>query len=290
MTYLVLRMLLLPFSRVWLFILMKLVAMIQTYHRSGIADVVASLKLPRLWLRLGVRDLVNDHARASLGILWPLIGALAWIVIIYFFIGNSLGEGNPSYLAYLTIGIVVYNFASGVLVNGVNSFMRYRNLILNVPNPLFIYPLRTLTKVTVSTGLQILFVIAALYICKSPPQLSWIWVLLALPLYFLTGTLLALGMGLAGVFFGDLRFMMQPIMRMLMFTTPIFWYSKGEGIRMLATVYNPLSHYIAIVREPLLGNSFPYLSLWVVIGCTIVIGVISLTLFHVARYSMIRHF
>lgn len=262
----------------------------QTYHRTGLSDIAASLKAPRLWLRLGVRDLVNEHARAALGILWPLIGALAWIVIIYFFIGGTLGEGNPTYLAYLTIGIVVYNFASGVLVNGVNSFIRFRNLILNIPNPMFIYPLRTLTKVSVSTSLQILFIVIALLICGVQPQLSWLWAVGVLPLFFLTGAFLCLGMGIVGVFFGDLRFMMQPIMRMLMFTTPIFWYSKGEGLRMLATVYNPLSHYISIVREPLLGNPYPLLSLWVVIACTLLSGVISLILFHAVRNAMVLRF
>lgn len=258
------------------------------YNRGGIADIGASLHRMNLWLRLGVRDLLLEHARASLGALWPLIGAAVWISIIYFLLGSSLGEGNPNYLAYLTIGVVIYNFASGIIVNGVQCFLRFKGVILNIPNPLFIYPLRLFVNVSASTLMQVVFIVAAIIICGIQPTIAWLYLIPGIAALAITGIFIALIMGILGVFIGDLRFLMQSVMRMLMFATPIFWYASDNPVRMVVSHANPLAHYIAIIRDPLLGQPVQPLTVYVVLGCTIASVLIGLALFSKSRNNIVR--
>jgi ABC-type polysaccharide/polyol phosphate export permease len=255
---------------------------------NSLEDIFTSITHYNLWLYLGIRDLSLEHARAFLGILWPMIGAFAWITIVYLFMGPSLSGGNINYLAYVSIGIVIYNFASGILIGGVSCFFRYKGIILNIPNPLFIYPLRTLTKVSAGVFLQITFIAISLLLCDIKPQIEWFFIIPSLLCYLITGVFLILIMGIIGVRVGDLRFMMQSIMRLLMFATPIFWYPAESGVRMIATVFNPLAHYIAIIRNPLMGIPIDILSIYVVVCCTLSSILIGLILFRNSRNNIVR--
>lgn len=259
-----------------------------SYTQSGLADIKASLQRHGLWLRMGIRDVALEHARAALGILWPLIGALGWITIVYLFLGSSLSDNNPTYLAYLTIGIITYNYASGILVGGVSCFQRFKGVILNLPNPLFIYPLRLFVKVAFGVSLQTIFIIGALFICKIEPSWNWLYILPGLFAFAVTGVFLSLIMGIVGIIVGDLRFLMQSVMRLLMFATPIFWYPSEAGARMIATQYNPLAHYISIIRDPLLGQPINMVSIWVVVGCTVASIAIGMAMFHRSRNDIVR--
>ena len=262
--------------------------MTSSLYNSGVADILKSLQQPGLWLYLGVRDVFLDHARAVLGVLWPMLGALAWISVIYFFIGSSLEEGNEDYLAYLTIGVVSYNYASGILVNGATAFRRYKGLILNIPTPLFVYPLRISTKVAFSAGLQVIFIITALVICDKTFSMQTLWVIPVTIAYLVTGIFLTLIMGILGLWFGDLSFLMRTIMRLMLFITPIFWYPADNGIRKFASTYNPLAHYMEVLRAPLMGYEANSLSVTFVCFATLAILVTGIVMFSLGRNELAR--
>lgn len=256
--------------------------------RRGLDDIAESLSRPSLWLWLGIRDVMLEHTRATLGILWPVLSALAWIGVIYLFLGPSLNQGNSDYLAYVTIGVVSYNFALGVLATGVHTFLRFKGIILNIPNPLFIYPLRITVQVFFSVSLQVVLVIAALLWCGITPHLQMLLVFPAFAFYLLTGVFVSLIIGMVGVKIGDLRFIMATVMRLMMFATPIFWYPTDTGVRMYAAILNPLAHYIEVIRAPLLGQSVDPLSIWVVLGSTIAVTGLGLLLFLSRRNAIVR--
>lgn len=258
------------------------------YSESGLSDIIESFRRRSVWLRLGSRDLFLEHSRAYLGTLWPLIGAVSWIAVIYLFVGQQLSAQNATYLAYLTIGIVAYNFASGILVNGVNCFQVFKGVILNIPNPLFIYPLRMFVKVTCSVLLQIIFIAGAMIVCNVGPSIYWIWLIPGLILYVITAVFLSLIMGILGVWFGDFRFLLASVMRLLMFATPIFWYPIEEGWRYTTVLFNPLSHYIDFIRDPLLGEPIKPLTIAVVLGTTAFCVLFGLYLFGRCRSNIAR--
>ncbi len=256
--------------------------------KTGLKDIAESLRRPNLWLRLGIRDLLLDHARAALGVFWPMLGALTWISVIYFIMGVSLSQNNADYLAYITIGVVTYNFASGVLVNGVRSFVRFKGVILNIPNPLFVYPLRMTVKVSFGVSLQIIFIVLALWYCNIPAQMVMLWVIPSIFALLITGVFVALIMGMIGVRIGDLQFMMTTIMRLMMFSTPIFWYPAETGLRMIASKYNPLAHYIEVIRGPLMGRLPDMLSVQVVAANTLFVIFLGLFMFVNGRNDIVR--
>ena len=55
-------------------------------------------------------------------------------------------------------------------------------------------------------------------------------------------------------------------MRLMFFVTPILWMPGQNGILAGAARINPMTHYLAIIRDPLLYNQWPETSWWVVLA------------------------
>lgn len=247
------------------------------------------IKRTDLWFELGLRDLAGDHARAKLGALWPVIGAALWISIIYIFLGPSIGENRQDYLPYLTIGVVCYNFISGVIVNGVGALLRFKGPLLNVPISLAVFPWRITVTVAATTLLQIPFIICAMVWSNVSLTLTFLWVFPAIIIYLLQGAALSSLLSVLGVIIGDVRYMITTIMRMFMFATPIFWFPGNQGLRVLLSDLNPLTHFIAIVREPLLYGTFPAWS-WIIVMVILSVTTIAAKLsFRIGRNNILRH-
>jgi ABC-type polysaccharide/polyol phosphate export permease len=61
-------------------------------------------------------------------------------------------------------------------------------------------------------------------------------------------------------------------MRLLFFATPILWMPPPGSFLDRVAQLNPISHFIAIVRDPLIHDTVPMLS-WVVVLVITAIGV-----------------
>src|SRR5690606_14440627 len=86
----------------------------------------------------------------------------------------------------------------------------------------------------------------------------------AIFLLLLTAPAVAVLFAVIGAFFRDFQFIVMNSMRLLMFITPVFWNHGGVG-GWRGNVYhwNPFSHYIDIVRRPVVEGVVPMNS-WVI--------------------------
>jgi ABC-type polysaccharide/polyol phosphate export permease len=87
----------------------------------------------------------------------------------------------------------------------------------------------------------------------------------AILILLLAAPAVAVLFGLAGAYFPDFQFIVVNAVRLLMFITPIFWTYHGLG-GLLGFLYywNPLTHYIDIIRTPIVEGVLPINS-WVVV-------------------------
>ena len=81
--------------------------------------------------------------------------------------------------------------------------------------------------------------------------------LLAVPglmLVVLNGTLANLTIGIISARFRDVPQVINSIVQILFFITPIFWKPGSLKGHAYITDFNPLYHLVEVVRAPLLGN------------------------------------
>lgn len=202
-----------------------------------------------------------------------------------------------TFLPYLTVGFIVWNFINGCLTEGTETFIRNEGLIKHLPAPLTVYALRTVWRLTLmfAHNLLVYFVVLAIFWSSltetgytiteggvPQPGLGWS-ALLGIPAFVLlaiNGGWVAILFGIISTRYRDIPQVIMSITQLLFFMTPIVWSTDilaarfGEdnaGWRIWVAELNPLYHYIQLLRAPLIGNEQSWHH-WVVVLAFTVVG------------------
>ena len=117
----------------------------------------------------------------------------------------------------------------------------------------------------------ILLVMAVATLWKSEPwRLPALTALGALVAYLVTSVWLSAILAPLCARYRDLYHMMQTGMRLIFFATPILWMPAASGRLAMIANANPLSHFVAIFRDPLMYNRVPMDSWRIVVAINIV--------------------
>ena len=245
--------------------------------RNAVADIGAALKLSRVWIALASEDLTDSHRRTMLGPVLPLLNYLLFAGTIILILGH--GKQSLNYTAYVASGVLVWLFVSETLSMSSTLFIREQGLIKGTVLPISIYVLRQTALIAIRSAYALVgavMLVAFSGIEVTPALASTVP---AFVLLLVTAPAVAVVFGVAGVFFRDLQFVIANATRLLMFITPIFWtHGGGGGLRGLLYHWNPLTHYIEIVRAPVVTGTAPLLS-WAVAGsCSLLLCIAALLL------------
>lgn len=206
------------------------------------------------WCLLGWYDFVFQHRRTMIGPFWQTVQMAVWaagLVIVF----GSFHADRPDYIPYVVSGLVVWGLLSSCLQAGTGVFTSNASLILNIPNPLTLYVVRSLSLITVRFGFQLLvFVPVAIYY-HLPFNTSILWIVPGTLLILLCFGSSMMVLGVIGVRMRDLEHIISAAMRFLFFTTPIFWIPDEGTLRFILTLVNPLAWFLDLIRLPLLGEA-----------------------------------
>ncbi len=104
-------------------------------------------------------------------------------------------------------------------------------------------------------------------IVPSPEVALWP---LALVLDLLCLAWMALVVGVVGARYRDVPLMIQSILSVFFWLTPVMYFPEQLGSKRYLADYNPFTHLLALLRDPFLGRA-PTLNDWlIVLGITIV--------------------
>ncbi len=261
-------------------------------------DITEGVKQRELWGHLGWQDIKQRYRRSVIGPLWITLSMAITAAGLGLLYSQLFGVPISSYLPYLTVGFIVWNFMLGCLTEGTDTFIRNEGLIKHLPAPLTVYALRTVWRLTLmfAHNMLVYFVVVAVFwsTLTSPgytitaggtpqPGIGWS-ILLAVPAFALlavNGGWVAILFGIISTRYRDIPPVIQSLTQLLFFMTPIVWSTDlltaklsdgdGPGWRMLVAELNPLYHYVQILRAPLIGNEQSWHH-WVVVGAFTVVG------------------
>ena len=209
-----------------------------------------------------------------------MVGALG---ILYSTIFNQALE---VYLPYISAGFVVWGLLSSLILEGSNAFIQAEGLIRQLPTPYSIHVYRIVWRNVIIFAHNIwIFFAVMLYVGQNP---GWV-ALLALPglaVLLLNGVWMSLFFGLLSARFRDIPQIIASLTQVMFFLTPIIWMPKMMPDRSLVLDLNPFYHLIAIVRQPLLGET-PSLENWIfVVGITIAGYCLTLFFYTIYRWRI----
>ena len=258
-------------------------------HRpgQGTADLLAGCRAWRRWLILGWHDFRLQHHRTVIGPLWQALQLALWITGLALIFGTGFRRGVENYIPYLTVGLICWNILSSSLLAGPQVFHKNANLILNLNAPLSLYVYRELVVILGRTLFQLPVMCLVLPFFDVPISLTMLWAIPGVIAILLTGIWVMMVGAIIGTRYRDFKHAMSSIMRFLFFASPIVWGPVPGTARGLIALYNPVAHYLEVVRAPLLGQ-MPSLTSWgVVLFCTLVGYPIMIVLFNRYRASIV---
>lgn len=226
------------------------------------------------------RDLTVIYKQTILGPIWffiqPLITTIVF-TIIFGRVANISTDGLPHIVFYMS-GIVIWNYAQGVMNTAGNSLATNSAMLSKVYFPRLIIPISGVVSNFVYLVLNMLmFLVFYLYYYFTQTgdnQFAPVWALFALPLLLLYTAIVGLGVGLwisaITTKYRDFRFMLPFLVQIWMYATPIIYPASTVQNPLYKSLIwvNPVSIAVEFNRYMFTGHSLPEMS-------SIIIGSVS---------------
>nr|WP_313708960.1 ABC transporter permease [Brucella intermedia] len=229
--------------------------------RAGIDDYFKGWKSRRLWLAIAKEDVDDSHKNTLLGPVWLLLNYLTFIGTFGFVMQSGAGDGN--YLAYISVGLLIWFFILEVITQGVSLFSREESFIKGTPLPLSTYVFRLTMQSVIRNSYALLGCLGVLLLTGVYPSVTWFWSALGVVVVVLSAPAVITVFAFVGAYFPDSRYLISNAMRVGMFLTPIFWtYNGSHGVRHLFYWYNPFTYFVEMVRIPIVNGTMPLKALF----------------------------
>lgn len=241
--------------------------------RKGCTDVAQGIRESNLPIYLAKADIRQRYRRSSLGPFWITISTGVMIACIGVIFGNLFKSPMSEFLPFLSAGLILWAFISTVLTESTNVFVSAEPIIKQLPLPLFTHVIRMVARnFYIFLHNIVIFPLVCLVV-----QRAWGWnVLLTIPgviVLVINLLWLSLLLGVICTRFRDMGQIVQSILQIVFYVTPIIWMPSLLPARTSTMVLtpNPVFHLMEIVRAPLM-NTAPTMLNWAVSIAIAVVG------------------
>lgn len=208
------------------------------------------------------RDITVMYAQTILGFSWAIIQPLIQIAIFSVIFGKVAKiptEGIP-YLLFASAAIIPWTYISATITQASQSLVSKQGMLGKIYFPRIFFPITPVFSKLMNFAISLILLVVIMIYYRVVPT----WNLLYLPLFVFFMMLVPAGISLwlsaLAIRYRDVRFAMQYVIQMLMYTAPIV-YSASTIPEAYRTVYslNPIVGVIEGFRAVLLGMEIPWM-------------------------------
>lgn len=254
--------------------------------RAAVRDLATGLRHRELWSAFAWEELRHRYRRSFLGLVWIPAAFALLVAIKGLFFASFSGHPLAEFTLYVALGFLVYQFFVGNLNEGCAAFTSEQPWILSgAPVPYSVFVFKSVARNTLFFGGNAVVVLAAFLLLPASVEASAaLPVALALGVYVANAVSIQLLFATVGARVRDLQHFVQSVTRMLFFMTPVIWtFDQTEGVKRTIAELNPLTHFIEILRSPVLGTPTHESSWAVVLGLTAIGWLLALAAFALCR-------
>lgn len=240
---------------------------------SNVRELIARRETIRYLTASGLKA---GHRDKVLGQLWHMLDPLLSMLVYYIVFGLLLaqvGRGRDAeFMLYILSGVLIWRFFSRTVNQGASCIRGNRGLIheINFPKAVFPISVACARMVDLFWGLGVFT--AAVLLAGHPLtwHILWLPVLLVLLMLFVLGVTFITA--LLGAFYADTTNVLEFLLRMMFYLSPIFYYVRLKpGVEHAVMQHNefawniymsnPVACFFECFRDALLWGQTPQLNL-----------------------------
>lgn len=229
-------------------------------------------KLQELWTyralvrNMIARDLKARYKSSALGYVWSLLNPLLMMMVFWVVFSVLFQNPIPMFPVFLIVALLPWNYAVTSVSGGMRSILDNSNIVKKVYFPREILPIATVLSNLVNYifALPVMFLVMAGVQWLKLGYLNFSWTFAFLPVILIIQTIFLIGMALllstVAVFFRDTTHIIDIVIQLWLFLTPIFFAldnivspTAAKAVRWL----NPMASIIDFYRDILYGQAVP---------------------------------
>jgi len=238
---------------------------------SAVVDLRTGISSWRLSQFLAWQDIKQRYRRSTLGPIWMTLSFGIQIftmgILSSFLFGAELAKSLP----YVCAGMLLWALITQIITDGSSLYVSSSRYITQLKCPLTVFLLQTILRNLIIAGhnASVYIIIAACFVVvPSAAMLLWP---LGLLLVMICLSWMALVTAIVSARYRDVPLIITNILAILFWFTPLMYFPEQLGSKRFIADYNPFTHVISLIREPLLGG-WPSLNDWLVVLAMTVLG------------------
>lgn len=256
-----------------------------TNINQGFFDITQAFKKIDLAIYLGWLDVKQRYRRSRVGPFWITISMAVTILMIGMVFSVVLKSDITTYLPYLAVGIIVWNFVLTTVSDSCNAFIDFRQVILERPLPLLFHIIRIISKNAIIFGHNLIIIPILFFFLRVPIGFEILYAVLGVFLLITTLGWVSLLLAIICTRYRDLQQVTVSLMQVFFYGTPVIWMADQISERYSALIlkFNPFYYFLEIIRAPLLSQPTTLLVWLVSIGISIFGWILTFLLFNKYR-------
>ena len=213
---------------------------------SKAANILTLFKKQRyVLLTLIARDFKSRYLSSFIGLPWAFIQPAVYVFVIWFAFTYGLRAGNTatgvSFAPWLLVGMIPWLFISQTMIVSCMALPEYGYLIKKTSfNVGFIPIIKIFSGMIVHVNMVFLVVLLLIFNFHIYPTIYWIQIIYYLFATFVLLTGISLFVASVNVFIHDMAHIINIIVTMLFWATPIIWpFSMLHGNYRYIALLNP---------------------------------------------------
>jgi ABC-type polysaccharide/polyol phosphate export permease len=214
----------------------------------------------RLLLALASKDFRVRYKRAAFGVLWSVALPLfqsAVMVFVFSRVGRFGSGAGFNYAGFVLAGMVPWLYLSSSIASSTTSIVDGSGLTDKIFFPRAVLPLVSPTANLLTLGVSTLILLVALPLIGQSLSPRFLLVVPGMVLLCLFTTGLALVFSALYVYFRDVKFMVQALVLVWLYVTPIVYPPTALGRAAPWLDFNPLTGIVGLFQRAAVGAPVP---------------------------------
>jgi lipopolysaccharide transport system permease protein len=222
--------------------------------QEGMVEIRRALLSHEQWLYMAVQDIRLRYRRSMIGPWWVTISTGIMVLMLGFLWSHIFNQAILTYLPYFAIGFVVWNWMAGQIGDSAGGYFQFGGVIKQVRLPFPIFTFRCNVRQGIILLHNSLIIAAVLLFVGEGFSLLSVLAIPNLILIQLNITMLSIVVTIFCTRYQDMAQVVNVGTQIIFFFTPILWQVNSIKNKAYLAEWNPVYHWIELIRAPLLGS------------------------------------